>query len=84
LAISEVVFPKSRDEPVAGDDDAVALGRTGVEDVDDPRAVEMDLDFNAIHESAPLCTYAGDTGLARYESVWGDAELGYVPSSCAP
>jgi hypothetical protein len=72
----------------ARNEDAVPLGRMGVEGVNDAHAIEIDIDFNLVHESSPLCEYGGETGLERYERVWrdegagGDAELAYVPTGC--
>lgn len=72
----------------ARDEDAVPLGRVGVEDVNDAHALEIDIDFNIVHESSPLCEYGDETGVERYERVWrdegmgGDAELAYVPTGC--
>jgi hypothetical protein len=72
----------------ARDEDAVPLGRMGVEQVLDAHALEIDIDFNIVHESSPLCEYGDETGVERYERVWrdegvgGDAELAYVPTGC--
>jgi hypothetical protein len=50
--------------------------------------VEIDIDYNVIHESNPECTYSGSSGRERYDEVWsaqeafGDAALSYVPSGC--
>lgn len=72
----------------ARDEDAVPLGRTGVEQVVDAYALEIDIDFNIVHESSPLCEYGDETGVERYERVWrdegmgGDAELDYAPTGC--
>ncbi|MBX3220693.1 MAG: hypothetical protein KF795_09250 [Labilithrix sp.] len=66
------------------------LGRPGVEDVDDPRAVEIDIDYNLIHDSNPEGTYfPNGKGRAYYTKVWtpkgvgGSPELDYVPTGCA-
>lgn len=70
------------------DDDLVPLERRGVEGVIDARAIEIDLDFNLLHESAPRCDYGDESGLERYQQLWreqaagGDVELEYVPEGC--
>ncbi len=80
--------PRGQLHVFASDDDAVVLARPGVEDVHDASVLEIDLDFNLLHESAPLCEYGGRSGLARYQELWsgagqdGDAELAYQPSGC--
>ncbi|OGQ16911.1 MAG: hypothetical protein A2138_16615 [Deltaproteobacteria bacterium RBG_16_71_12] len=80
--------PRGQAHFFAADADVVALGRPGVEGVFDPRALELDLDFNLLHESAPTCEYGGESGLLRYQELWGaqgaagDAELGFAPEGC--
>ncbi|MDP2341840.1 MAG: hypothetical protein Q8O67_12850 [Deltaproteobacteria bacterium] len=70
------------------DSEAVALERNGVVGVVDPHIVEIDIDYNVIHESNPECTYSGSSGRERYEEVWsseeafGGAAFDYVPSGC--
>ncbi|MBI1945126.1 MAG: hypothetical protein HYS27_05490 [Deltaproteobacteria bacterium] len=85
---TELGQPRGQAHFFAADDDAVALDRPGVEGVLDAHALELDLDFNLLHESAPTCEYGGESGLSRYQALWGehgaggDAELTYVPGGC--
>lgn len=80
--------PRGQCHFFAEDVDTVVLERAGVEGVYEPWAVELDLDYNILHESASECTYGDETGRERYERVWspegigGSAELGYRPSGC--
>lgn len=80
--------PRGQAHFFAADTDVVALGRPGVEGVIDARALELDLDFNLLHESAPTCEYGGESGLLRYQELWsaqgaaGDAELQFAPDGC--
>lgn len=72
----------------ASDGEAVALARPGVVGVVDAHIVEIDLDYNVIHESNPECSYSGQPGRVRYEEVWsveeafGAAAFDYVPGGC--
>jgi hypothetical protein len=65
------------------------LGRPGVEAIDDPRAVEIDLDYDLLHSSNPEGWYIpGGNGRDKYASLWsgkgtGDSpELDYAPTGC--
>lgn len=74
----------------------MTLQRSGVEGVDEPWIVELDLDYNLPHDSNPECTYGGSTGREKYEKKWwykgkawqpgaegaGNAELDWRPSGC--
>jgi len=70
------------------------LTRPGVEGIDDPRIVEIDIDYNILHDSNPLGSYfaglGNKTGLELYVEKWtplgvgGDPELGYTPTGCTP
>lgn len=64
------------------------LGRPGVEAVDDPRAVEIDIDYNILHDSNPEGTYLGKAGRELYTQKWtplglgGSPEFDWIPSGC--
>ena len=68
------------------------LGRTGVEDVVDPYALEMDQDYDCPHHSNPLCSYVayqalcfpGDEteGLKLFTKKYGDDAPGFLPAGC--
>lgn len=71
------------------DGEARAIGRREVETVVHPRAFEIDLDYNWLHDSNPVCTYSGKKGYDRYRSTWGEGagwtpvEYDYSPGGCA-
>jgi hypothetical protein len=75
-------LPRGQAHFFAGAADAVPLGRPGVEAVLDPSAVEIDLDYNVLHDSNPECSYLGGTGRELYQARFGDAELDYRPAGC--
>lgn len=85
---TELGQPRGQAHFFADDADVVAIERPGVEGVVDAHALELDLDFNLLHESAPTCEYFGESGLSRYQELWGahgmggDAELAFVPAGC--
>ena len=85
---TELGQPRGQLHFFADDAHAVPLARPGVEGVLDAHAVEIDLDFNLLHESAPTCEYGGQSGLVRYHELWtsegrgGDVELLYAPTGC--
>ena len=90
-ATSETAFgqPRGQAHFWSADNKAQALTRPGVEGVNDPRVVEIDIDYNFIHDSNPEGTYVpGGYGRTYYESRWssrgagGGAELDYVPTGC--
>jgi hypothetical protein len=56
------------------------LGRPGVENVVDPNALEVDLDYNTVHDSNPTCNYGGELGTTKYAKAFGDPKLGWKPS----
>lgn len=61
------------------DEDAEPVRRgSGVSLPADPRMLEMDLDFNCVHDSNPTC---GDFA-SRYTRNHGDFACGYVPTGC--
>lgn len=70
------------------DRDAKVLARPEVEAVLDPRAFEIDLDYNWLHDSNPTCTYSGTVGHQRYRNLWGEpagypaVEFDYQPGGC--
>lgn len=84
--------PRGQAHFFARDEQAVPLSRPGVENLADPRLVEIDVDYNLVHESAPDCSYRHEgtfkSGRLFYEAVWreqglgGSAELDYAPSAC--
>jgi uncharacterized protein (TIGR03437 family) len=71
------------------DHEAQVLFRPGVEGVYDPHIVEIDLDYNTVHDSNPLCYYDGLYGLIKYQNLWsprglgGSAEFDYNPCAAA-
>ena len=81
-------YPRGQLHLFSSDAAPVPLGRAGVEDVVDTRALELDMDFNLIHESAPLCSYLGGEGTTLYAEEFaaiGDgapADLDYAPTGC--
>lgn len=95
-ATSETVNgqPRGQAHFWSADGKSKPLTRPGVEGIDDPRIVEIDIDYNLLHDSNPLGEYfAGlgtKTGLELYAAKWtplgvgGDPELGYVPTGCTP
>lgn len=54
----------------ANDGDSVALTRNGVEGVVDAAVVEMDNDYNFVHDSNPEGTYSSQYGRALYKESW--------------
>ncbi len=82
-----IVFETGESRPPTGqvhffrrDEDAEPVRRgSGVSLPADPRMLEMDLDFNCVHDSNPTC---GDF-VSRYVRNYGDFACGYVPTGCA-
>jgi hypothetical protein len=70
------------------------LGRLDLMTLIDPYAVEMDQDYDCIHNSNPDCTYitygplclpqASALGTAIYTKSYGDYGAGWRPAGCAP
>lgn len=68
------------------------LGRIDVMSLVDPYAIELDHDFDCIHDSNPLCTYitygplcfpkASALGTEIYTQTYGDFDPGWQPSGC--
>jgi len=59
---------------------AAAMTRGTVEVPLDPRALEIDLDYDCLHRSNPTCRDFE----SRYREGYGDFVCDWVPSSCAP
>lgn len=73
----------------ATDADAVVVVHDGVPMISEPHLVEIDIDYNVIHDSNPVCDYSGGTnGFDRYITDWSAAGAGgapdfaYLPSGC--
>lgn len=52
------------------DSDASILSRNGVEGVSDPHIVEIDNDYNILHDSNPEGNYSSTYGRAVYKNHW--------------
>lgn len=80
--------PRGQAHFFASDDDAVTLDRPGVEGVLDPHIIEIDIDYNLIHDSNPECEYLFRPGRELYADVWSRLGTGepvdfdYVPAGC--
>lgn len=83
-----IVFETGESRPPTGqvhffrrNEDAEPVRRgSGISLPADPRMLEMDLDFNCVHDSNPTC---GDF-VSRYVRNHGDFGCGYVPTTCTP
>lgn len=62
--------------------DEVAFERGGVSLPSDPQMLEVDLDFDCLHRSNPLCPGRGFD--EAYAEEWGDYECDWVPAGCTP
>jgi hypothetical protein len=77
--------PKGQIHEWAWDYQAITMSRPGVYGVYNPHLVEMDIDYNSIHDSNPECSYGGVYGRYKYQNFWygqglgGSAEFGYSP-----
>ena len=68
------------------------LGRMDLTTLVDPSALEMDQDYDCVHNSNPSCSYvtygplcapeASKVGLDLYESDYGPTESGWHPTGC--
>jgi hypothetical protein len=68
------------------------LGRTDLTTLVDPSALEMDQDYDCVHNSNPSCSYVtygplcapqpSKLGIDLYESDYGAVESGWHPSGC--
>ena len=45
---------------------------------------EVDVDYNWLHDSNPLCSYGGAPGYRVVEEHMGSGEYEWTPSGCAP
>jgi hypothetical protein len=90
-ATSETVHGQPRGQAHFWSADAKSkpLTRPGVEGIDDPHIVEIDIDYDVFHNSNPEGTYfPGGLGRTAYETYWtplgagGGPELDYVPTGC--
>jgi uncharacterized protein (TIGR03437 family) len=61
------------------DHEAQVLSRPGVEGVYDPHIVEIDMDYNTVHDSSPECFYGGIYGRTKYQNLWSPRGLGGSP-----
>lgn len=77
--------PRGQTQQWAWDYEAVYMTRPGVFGVYDPHLIEMDIDYNGIHDSNPECSYGGTYGRYKYQNTWynqglgGSAEYEYSP-----
>jgi hypothetical protein len=68
------------------------LGRMDLTTLVDPSALEMDQDYDCVHNSNPSCSYvtygplcapeASQTGIDLYESNYGPTQSSWHPSGC--
>ena len=69
-----------------------ALGRQDLTTLVDPYAIEMDQDYDCVHNSNPLCTYTtygalcfpqtAELGTQIYTATYGSYGASYSPSLC--
>jgi hypothetical protein len=59
-------------------------GRRGLCGVMDPSLTEIDIDYNWVHDSNPMCSYDGKTGYQHVEGQSGAGEYDWTPGGCAP
>ncbi|HYI01373.1 hypothetical protein [Hyalangium sp.] len=76
--------PRGQTHQFAWDTDAVWVQKPGMSTpVFDPHLVELDLDYNWIHDSNPECYYGGEYGRTRYTNFWRShgypGDLSYQP-----
>lgn len=89
-ATSETVNgqPRGQSHFWSADDKSKPLGRPGVETVNDPHVVEIDIDYDIFHNSNPEGSYFGTSGRDLYTQKWtplgvgGSPEFDYVPTTC--
>jgi len=67
--------PRGQTQEFGWDYEAVWYTRGVTTPILDPHLVEIDMDYNAWHESNPECYYEGEYGRARYVRAW--SRLGY-------
>ena len=68
------------------------LGRTNLESLVDPLVLELDQDYDCVHNSNPLCSYtlygplctprANKTGVALFGENYTPVDLGWRPAGC--
>ena len=68
------------------------LGRMDLTTLVDPSALEMDQDYDCVHDSNPSCSYvtygplcapeASKVGVDLYEGNYGSTESGWHPTGC--
>ena len=68
------------------------LGRMDLTTLVDPFALEMDQDYDCVHNSNPACSYvtygplcapeAAEDGVDLFESNYGSVESSWRPSGC--
>jgi hypothetical protein len=76
--------PRGQTHQFAWDSEAVWVQKSGMwTAVYDPHLVELDMDYNWIHDSNPECFYEGEYGRNRYINHWSGqgypADLYYQP-----
>ncbi len=77
--------PRGQSQEWAWDYQTSYLNRQDLYGVYDPHLIEMDIDYNWIHDSNPECSYGGTYGRSLYENRWygqglgGSAEYNYTP-----
>ena len=80
--------PRGQAHFFTGNEDVVTLDRPGVEGVSDPHVIEIDIDYNLIHDSNPECDYLRGRGSEVYADVWSrlgtgePVDFAYIPSGC--
>ena len=77
--------PKGQMHEWAWDYQTQYISRLGEYNRYDPYTIEIDIDYNSIHDSNPECSYNGISGRQKYENYWyssglgGSAEFDYSP-----
>ena len=59
-------------------------GRRGLCGVSDPSLTEIDIDYNWLHDSNPMCSYGGTPGYQAVEGHMGPGEYDWTPGGCEP
>ncbi len=67
--------PRGQTQEFAWDYEATWYTRGVTTPILDPHLVEIDMDYNWVHDSNPECYYEGEYGRARYVRTW--SALGY-------
>jgi hypothetical protein len=76
--------PRGQTHQFAWDSEAVWVQKSGMTAaVYDPHLVELDMDYNWVHDSNPECSYGGVYGRTKYADLWSSqgypADLSYSP-----